>query len=177
VVYLTLSIDGEVGDARRTALDDAVSRQGGTLIWRTSEAVRRWYALLELPERHDRTALAELSGGVLYDRAIIALALFPAVPEALPHVREALAGPGRPAGILASYPCEGGAVVEWDPEATAPAVVLDLVDVELGRFQSGRTAELLAPLPPAVAAAVASRGLQTPQLETGRILEMRVEGA
>ena len=50
--------------------------------------------------------------------------------------------------------------------------VVGTIDVELRRFSSGRTAELLSPLPPDVVAAVASRGLQTPQITRRRILEL-----
>ncbi|MGA8575603.1 MAG: hypothetical protein WB609_07975 [Candidatus Cybelea sp.] len=177
MVYLTLSIEGESGDARRVAVDDAVARQGGTALWRANEGARRWYALLELPQRHDRNAIASVSGGTLHDRAIIALAVVPAVPEALPLILGALAGPGRPAGILDAYPCEGGVVVEWDPAATSPPVVLGIIDLELKRFGSGRTAELLAPLPASVASAIAANGLQAPEIDPARILELRIENA
>ncbi|HET6274924.1 MAG TPA: hypothetical protein VFE16_03155 [Candidatus Cybelea sp.] len=177
MVYLTLSIEGEVDDARRNAIDVAVSRQGGTAVWRASAASPRSYALLELPEQHDREIIAAAAGGTLYDRTIIALALFPAIREALPQLTEALTGPGGAAGVLAAYPCDGGVIVEWDPSATPAAVVLALVDVELRRFRSGRTAELLTPISPSVAATVAAAGLQAPQIEARRILELRVENA
>jgi hypothetical protein len=177
VVYLTLSIEGESDDAQRAAVDDAVARQGGSACWRASDGARRSYALLELPKRHDRNAIASVFAGTLHDRAIIALAVFPAVPEALPHVLDALAGPGRPAGILDAYPSEGGVVVEWDPAATSPAVILGLIDLELKRFGSGRTAELLTPLPASVVSALAASGLQAPEIDPARILELRIQNA
>jgi hypothetical protein len=68
----------------------------------------------------------------------------------------------------------GGVVVEWDPQHSAVEVLLGTIDVELRRFSSGRRAELLSPLPPEVVAALAARGLQTPQITTQRILELIV---
>ncbi len=177
VVYLTLSIEGGADDARRNAIDAAVTRRGGTAVWRTSAASHRSYALLELPEQHDREIIAAVAGGTLYDRTIIALAVFPAVREALPQLVEAVTGAGKPVGVLAVYACDGGVIVEWDPSATSVAVVLGLLDIELRRFESGRTAELLAPIPPSIAALVAGSGLQAPQIEALRILELRTENA
>ena len=177
VAYLTLSIDGALDDARRAAIEDAVKRESGKIVWRTSEAAGRSYALLELPDGYDRTALRAVPGAAAYDGPIIALAVFPAVAEALPALVEALGGPGRPAGVLGCHPCTGGAIVEWDPGVTEPRVVLGLIDIEVGRFGSGRVAELLSPMPRALAAKVAASGLQAPQIELQRILDLRINRA
>jgi len=177
VVYSTLSIDGLLDPKRRADIEDAVRRAGGTALWRFNEAARRTYALLELPDGADPNAIGAASGGVAYDKAVIALALFPAIAEALPFVLEALGKAGRPAGILACRRCPGGVVVEWDPDVTQAAVVLGIVDVELRRFASPRVAELLAPLPPAVVAKVAAAGLHAPQIAPQRILELRSDRA
>lgn len=174
VVYLTLSIDGALDDARRVAIDDAVNREGGTIVWRTSEAAGCSYALLELPDEYDRAAIRAVPGAAAFDGPIIALAVFPAVAEALPALVEALGGPGRPAGVLGCRPCTGGAIVEWDPDVTDPRVVLGLIDVELGRFGSGRVAELLSPMPRALVAKVAASGLHAPQIQPQRILDLRI---
>ncbi len=176
--YRTLSFDGGINDARRAALDAAVLREGGVVAWRSSRPAGRSYALLELPEGHDRSAVAaaapEASG---YDLAIIALAVFPAALEALPHLHEALGGPGRPAGVLACRPCEGGVIVEWDPHRVGVRVVVGLVDLELQRFNSSRTAEVLSPLTPELVAAIAAQGLEAPEIEPARILELRIDRA
>jgi hypothetical protein len=174
VIYLTLSIEGELDDARRTATENAVAAQGGSAVWRTSRRCRRTYALLEVPQRYDADSIEAASAGTVHDRPIIALAVFPTVPEALPCVLDARGGPGRPAGVLACQPCDGAVILEWDPNLSAAEVVLGLVDVELQRFGSGRTAELLAPLPAALLAAVAAGGLQAPQIEPARILEVQI---
>ncbi len=178
MVYLTVSsIDGTFDDARRAAMEDAVRREGGKVFWRTSETAGSAYALLELPDRYDREAIRTVSGAVTYDGPIIALAVFPALAEALPPLLEALGGPGRPAGVLGSRPCPGGAIVEWDPNITEARVILGVIDVELRRFGSGRVAELLSPMPPALAAKVAASGLRAPQIEPHRILDLRTDRA
>jgi len=162
---------------RRAEIDDAVRGAGGTAVWRSSERASRTYCLLELPDAYDHAAIAAATEGIVYDRAVIALALYPALSEALPPMLEALGGAGRPAGILACRPCPGGAVVEWDPGVTQAGVVLAIADVELRRFASARVAELLSPLPAGVAAKVAASGLRAPQIDAQRILELRIDRA
>jgi hypothetical protein len=177
VVYATLSIDGVLDSKRRAEIEAAVARAGGTAAWRASERADRTYALLELPDGYDHAAIAAASNGVAYDTGVIALALFPALPEALPFLLEALGGAGRPAGVLACRPCPGGAVIEWDPGVTQAAVILGIVDAELRRFASPRVAELLSPLPPATVAKLAASGLQAPEIAPQRILELRIDRA
>lgn len=177
VVYSTLSIEGVLEQKRRAEIDDVVLRAGGAAVWRTSEPARRTYALLELPDGYDHAAIRAASAGVVYDKAVIALAVFPTVPEALPPLLEAMGGPGRPAGVLACRPFPGGAVVEWDPDLTQAAVVLGIVDVELRRFGGARVAELLSPLPPPIVAKLAASGLRAPEIEPKRILELRIDRA
>lgn len=173
--YLTLSFDKDVDGEQRAAIEAAVLALGGSAIWRPRKSAGRSYALLELPEGSSAGAVRALPGATVYDGSIIAMAVFPEVTEALPKLLEALGGPGRPAGILASRPCPGGVVVEWDPARTRAAVVLALVDVELQRFASGRVCEVLAPLSPQVAATLAAEGLAAPEIEPKRILELRID--
>jgi hypothetical protein len=90
-------------------------------------------------------------------------------------LHEALGGSGRPAGVLATHPCRGGLVVEWDPEVTPVRLIAGLIDVELARVHSGRVTELLSPLAASTAAMIAASGLQAPQIEPYRILEERIE--
>jgi hypothetical protein len=171
VAYLTLSIEGTPDEERTNAIDEAVRLQGGRTVWRVSEAVGRTYALLDLPDAYDAQAIRAVSDGDAYEEAIIALAVSPTVAQALPHLRAALAGPGGPAGILACRPYAGGVVVEWDPNVSRVDLVLGVIDVELLRFSSGRTIELLSPLPASLATKIAGDGLQAPQIGLDRVLE------
>jgi hypothetical protein len=177
VAYLTLCVEGTPDDERREAIDAVVRRQGGRATWRMHPDLGLSYALLDLPDSHDAQAIRTAGGGVVYETAIIAMAVSPAVPQALPRLYEALAGAGRPAGILASRTCGGSVVVEWDPGISGVDVVMGLIDVELRRFASGRTAEVLAPLPASVVTRIAAQGLQAPQIQPNRILELLVDDA
>lgn len=174
VAYLTLSIDGTPDDGRK-AIDEAVRRQGGRAIWRVHSNLGRSYALLELPESYDQRAIRAASAGVLYETPVIAMAVSPTVPQALPGILDALGGLGKPAGVLACRSVAGAAVIEWDPNVSPVGLVLGLIDVELHRFAAGRTVDLLAPLPPSSVAKIAAEGLQAPQIEPSRVLEMVID--
>lgn len=179
--WATARSDGILDDSRREAVKAAVAARGGRCTWRTSDRCRRSYALLEFPEGEASfeplSAVAAANGATVYESPVIALAVFPAVPEALPPLLRALGGTGRPAGVLRCDACGDGAAVEWDIERTPASVVLGLVDVELARFASGRTIELLTPLPPAWRARIARDGLRAPEISSDRILEALVERA
>lgn len=149
-------------------------------MWRLSRRADRSYALLEFETAGPAGVLAAAAAGgaVVYDAPVIAIAVFPSVAEALPALTAALDGPGRPAGVRACEPCGGGGVaIDWDLEVTPAAIVLGVVDVELARFASGRTAELLSPLPPPWVAKIAADGLQAPEISPGRTLETLVQRA
>lgn len=170
--YLTISAAGGLDPQRRAEIDDAVARRGAQIVWRTSVIANRSYASIAAPSQIAVADIPAASGDTIYGGAIIALAVFPTVPEALPVLVEALCGPGAPASVLACHAVSNGIVVEWDPMRCPVEVMLGTIDLELRRFSSGRTAELLAPLPPAAIAAIAARGLQTPQITARRILEL-----
>lgn len=175
MAYLTLSIDGTPDDERREAIDEAVRRQRGRAVWRMHRTIGHSYVLIELPDPHDAEAIGAAAGGAIYETAIIAMAVSPTVPQALPSMLEAVGGPGRPAGILACRRCAGTAVIEWDPSVSSAELVLGVIDVELKRFASGRTSELLVPLPPALVTKIAAEGLRAPQIRPDRVLESFID--
>ncbi len=174
---MTVRTAGASDDALRARIDVAVDAVGGRSRWRSSVRASRSYGLLELPDGRRNAAVAAASGAIVFDSAIIALAVFPAVAEALPALLAALGGTGRPGGVAACEPIDGGIAIEWDPQRTGAGVVLGIVDVELARFHSGRTAELLTPLPPAWVAEIAADGLRAPSMSSDRILEDLIERA
>lgn len=175
MVFQTVSFGREASEAERRDVEAAAQAAGGTVAWRTSARVRRTYGLLALPP--EKTLERAIGGATLHQTAIIALAVFPAVAEALPHLAGALGGPGKPSGVIACTMCPGGMVVEWEPGRTAAGTIVGLIDVELRRFGSARTAELLAPLPPAIVAQIASEGLASPEITQERELETLLERA
>jgi hypothetical protein len=174
VISQTVSFGREATAAERNGVETAVRAHGGSVTWRSSARAGRTYGLVRLP---DGELKAGIGAATVHDTAIIAVAVYPVAAEALPFVRDALAGAGRPSGVIATSNCEGGVIVEWDPRRTAATTVYDLVDAELRRFGGGRTAELLAPLPDDVIARVAADGLQAAEISSDRELETLVERA
>jgi hypothetical protein len=166
-------MEGVPTDAQRVAVEDAARHGGGSARWRCSAAAGRSYASIAVPNR-DAASIPVARGATLYDGALIALAVFPALPEALPPVADALGGPGRPAGILACHSLPGGVIVEWDPSISRPALVMGVIDAELRRFACGRTSELLSPLPAEVATQIAAEGLGAEQVLPARVLELQI---
>ncbi len=177
VSYLTISVAGKPEASRQEEIEGVVRARGGRVTWRVNPSVARSYALLDLPEAFDENELPAAAGEVVYGGIVIAWAVFPTVLEALPYLYDALGGPGRPAGVLACFPCENGVIVEWDPQVSRIEILLRLIDVELRRFNSGRTAQLLSPPEPVVLARIAASGLQAPEIGERRILEVLIDDA
>lgn len=171
VSFLTLSFSRTIGDAERADVDELLHARGASARWRTSARLSRSYALVEASNASVAASIGQSSDATVYDREIIALAVLPTVAQALPHVVEALSGSGRPAGVLRCTQSGDAAVVEWDPHQSSPALVFDTIDVELRRFASGRTVEILSPLTAPLVARVAAGGLGAPEIATDRILE------
>lgn len=176
VTYRTVKAEGTLDDPGRRSVEAFARAQGGCVRWRTSEDAARTYGLLELPAAAT-PEVGTLDGVTVYDAPVIALAVFPTVAEALPPLCDALGGSGRPAGIRACDAVPGGIIVEWDLDRTTAAVVLGAIDVELRRFNSGRTAEVLTPLPLPWTARIAADAVQAPEMSADRVLEELLERA
>lgn len=172
--FQTVSFGREATAAERDDVESAVRARGGSVTWRSNARAGRTYGLVRLPDGELETTIG---AATVHDAAIIAIAVFPVAAEALPFVRDALAGSGRPSGVIGTSDCSGGIIVEWDPRRTAVAAIYDLIDVELRRFGGGRSAELLAPLPDEVIARIAADGLQAPEIAPDRELETLVKRA
>lgn len=139
-------------------------------------AARRTYGLVEgPPSLEPAEAEGSLAQAQWYDGTIIALAIEPTPADVLPAIQAALRGDGAPAGVIDCTIAAGSAIVEFRPELTPPALVLDVADVELRRFQGYRKIEVLSPLPVSVVAQIASAGLQAPEIAVDRILESLLE--
>ena len=175
VIYRTISIAGSPDDSRRDAIEGIARARNGRAMWRLNPSAGRSYALLELPNGTDLPELSIAPTEVAYETAVIAWAVFPAVPEALPSLYAALGGPGRPVGVLACRPCPQGAIVEWDPDSGGIEIIMKVVDVELRRFCSGRRAQLLSPLTPGLSAKIAASGMSAPEIGVDRILELLID--
>jgi hypothetical protein len=171
----TVRTDARLDDSVRASVESAIALQGGTVAWREDAESKRTYGLIELPQDAATVRAALQSSIIVFDTAIIALAVSPTVPEALPVLLEAFSGAGRPDGILSCEASNGRLFVEWNPGRTSPELIYALIDAELRRFASGRTAELIAPLPEGVLAQIAAAGLTTPEIASNRVLETLIE--
>ena len=160
------------GDETRSPLADFARRNGTAVSWQDNAAFNRSYALVE---GATAGSLEIQDGATVFESPVIALAIRPNVPEALPALLEALGGPGRPDGVYACEEIDGAVVVEWNLDRTPAGVVLALVDIELARFGAARTSELLTPLPLAWWTSIASAGLQAPEIAPDRVLEALIE--
>jgi hypothetical protein len=161
---------------RRAEIDAGIAMRGGTARWRVSPDVDRAYALVELPDDAATTAVVS-DVPVAEGAPIIALAVYPTVAEALPPLIDVFNGPGRPSGMIGCSASGAAAVLEWDLDRTPATLVLDLIDTELDRFNSGRRTQLLTPLTERWLAKIAADGLQCPEIASDRILETLVTKA
>ncbi len=165
----------EADDALLAEADAIVLRCGARVAWQHSAACKRTYGLVEGGDAACASALREATRAAVLDRPVIALAIFPSVAEALPPILEALGGPGRPAGVLACEPAQGGAIVEWDLDVTGFDLIRNVVDIEIGRFGARRVNALLTPLPLEWWARIAASGLRSPDITAQRVLEEQLE--
>lgn len=165
----TIRFDAAPDAAERAALERSIADAGGRVAWGGAISGRT-YALAETPAPAQPAA-----SGKTFGSAIIALAVTPHPPEAFSPLLEALGGPGRPAGILGCERAGDELLLEWDPAVTPVSVVTALIDTELQRFHGSRTTRSLAPLPVAVVAEIAARGLGAPEIAPDRILETYFE--
>lgn len=173
----TLRFQPEPSDAELRAVEHAARELGAHVTWQHATACKRMYGLVEGAAPACVSRLREATVATVYDRPVIALAVFPSVPEALPPLMRALGGPGRPAGIHACDPCQGGMIIEWDLEVTAADTIMNLLDIEIDRFHARRVNALLTPLPLQWWTAIAASGLRAPDIAPNRVLEEQLEVA
>lgn len=165
----------EADDALLAEAEALVRRCGARVTWQRSTACKRTYGLVEGADAACASALREATRAVVLDRPVIALAITPGAPEALPPILNALGGPGRPAGVLGCESHAGSVVVEWDLDVTPLDVILNAVDVEIDRFRARRVNALLTPLPLAWWTRIAAIGLHSPDITAQRVLEEQLE--
>lgn len=132
------------------------------------------YGIIEANDWPDRDAvLQHFPDASLYDCAIIALAIEPQAPDALPFLQNAIGGAGRPGGVLDCRRIDSAILIDFRPEVTSPHLLFSLIDIELARFgAAGRATTLLTPLPLELATRVAAEGLHAVELTAERILEV-----
>lgn len=162
-------------DAEKAIVDGIVQRHNGSIAWQCNLSPASAYALIENAGADCHAELASASSAEIVDSPVIALAVSPRTSEALPFLKHALDGPGRPVAVRRAETKDGTLTVEWDMSRSAASVLMALIDVELSRFGSGRTTRLLAPMPLEWWTAIAAQGLQAPEIAPDRVLEALLE--
>jgi hypothetical protein len=157
------------------AVRSLVAEHAGSVTWVESTKYERTYGLVEDVDAACMDALRLRSRAAVFDRPIIALAVVPNAPEALPALLDALGGRARPSGVIGCERCAGGLVVEWDLDETGIDVVMNLIDVETARFRAARVNALLTPLPLRWWTRIAAEGLRAPEISPDRVLEEQLE--
>lgn len=174
----TLRIDAAPSDALEQRLQRSIAHDGIKLSFSGSNALGRTYVLVEGPPGLDPADIDwSACGARAFDEPVIALAIEPAPPDALPFLQSALAGEGAPAGVLGCEIAGERIVVEFAPSRTAAPLVMRAIDVELARFAGSRQAELLSPLSMAMYTQIAAQGLSCEEIVPQRVLEALIGGA
>ena len=152
------------------------SREGGASRGAQADLAGRSYALLELPDRYDQSAVvAAVPEASRYDGADHRIGCFPCGARSLAAPARSPRRTRAPRRGSRQSPCAGGVIVEWDPQRVGVRVVLGLVDVELQPLQQRAHRR------GAVAAAAWSRGrdrragLQAPEIEPARFSRLRID--
>ena len=171
----TLRYRNVPSDAAADNVEAIARRHGGRVAWQRNDAGFSSYALVEGAAESCAAELSRTVGVSLVDGPIIAVAVSPHSPEALPLLESALAGLGAPLAVTRCERANGALEIEWNPAGAAAASVMKLVDLELARLACGRTTTLLSPLPLEVWTRIAAEGLQAPEIAPDRVLEALLE--
>ncbi|MBV9269662.1 MAG: hypothetical protein JO165_01105 [Candidatus Eremiobacteraeota bacterium] len=173
--YRLLRFDASLSDGDAARIGRAIETMGAEIRFGAPESDRT-YALLRSREEIDVPQLQASSGAVILEGTVIALAIEPLQPDALPLLDRALREPAGLAGMR-SFECIGNeAIVELDTAVTPVNRLFTVVDVELARFGTPlRRTRVLTPLSPNVLAAIAAAGLECPEIAPDRILESLLE--
>ncbi|MHB8147022.1 MAG: hypothetical protein ACYDGM_07175 [Vulcanimicrobiaceae bacterium] len=172
---LTVRMATDSGHADCVAVDFAVRDDGASVSWSPRGRTGLQYGCITGASEQLPAVLSAVRGASIRAAEIIAVAVYPSVPEALPAIADALGGPGAPSGVCGLEVTAGGIVVEWDPSRTAASTIYGLIDIELTRFAASRVTELLTPLGDELLAQIAAHGLRAPELQSDRILERALE--
>ncbi len=173
--FASVRYDGVLGPRERDEVVRSL-RSTGADVTSWNAAAGRTYSRVRLQSDGEAEALALLRRDARVDVPPLAvLRVEPLWPSALPALFAALAGPGRPAGVVDARTDGARAlIVELDCATTSPALLLALIDVEL-RPAPGRRIVPLFAFDDDVLAAFAGAILREPDLDASRLIETYLE--
>jgi hypothetical protein len=165
----SIRFDGAFGSSERAAAVRSLSSvEVAVTSWNVARGVARTYALLQLPDGFD--AAAPLAGlPPVLEPAPLVLEVTPRDRARIGALRHALAGPGRPAGVLDATASAESILLEIDESRTSLRLVTDLITAETGR--AGCTIVPLLGLRDETLAAFAGATLGAPDMHAARLLE------
>ena len=143
----------------------------------TSWAVARCgrsYAIVRLASGSDLAALGEKLGAQVDEPPLVILDVLPRDPERIPALVQALAGPGRPSGVVDAKASGDSVTVELNEGTTSLRLLVDVVDAELER-SPGRRILPLFPLGDVTITAFAASTLRAPEIDASRLVETYTE--
>ena len=136
----------------------------------------RTYATVALARDPDLATLRSAVVGIVDEPPLLVLRVTPTAPHFAAAIAHALGGPGRPAGVLATFARASDVVVECDRSRTSLATLVALVDCELAS-SPGRRIEPLVGIDDATLVAFAANVLGELDLESSRLIEPHVARA
>jgi hypothetical protein len=128
----SIRFDGTLGPAERESAARVLSSAGVAVTsWNAARSSPRTYASLRLPERFDVAAGPPELPPIRVPAPLVLEFAGPA-GAARTWLRDALLGPGRPAGILDGVEFENDFLLEVDERKTPLRTVLDVIRLEAG---------------------------------------------
>jgi hypothetical protein len=173
--FASVRYDGVLGPSER---DETVRslRSTGADVTSWSVAGGRTYCRVRVNAADESAARAALPRAARVDLPPLGvMRVEPFWPAALPALRHALGGPGRPAGVV-DLRSDGSAalVVDFDCRRTAPDLIVAVIDAELRAFPGRRITPVL-PFEDDVLAAFAGALLSEPDVDASRLIETHLE--
>jgi hypothetical protein len=159
--------------SERAAAVAALDSAGAKVTSWGSARTGKDFAQLALSANADLEAVRGAVNARIDEPALTILEIVPREPHRLDALLRALAGPGRPAGVVEATLGGEAICVELDERTTPLRLLADIVDVELASAP-GRSIAPILPLGDASLTAFAAATLAAPEIDSSRLVETYV---
>jgi hypothetical protein len=167
----SVRFDRVLADAERGEAARVIASAGAKATsWSGQPAASRTYGLLTLAPQTDAQRLGAALQARVVEPPLLVLSVELRESGELEGLREALGGPGGPAGVVDCCLAGGALLVELDEAVTPLSLLVELIDVVL-RGSSGRSIVPLFGLSDDTLAAFAAATLGEPALDASRLIE------
>ncbi|MBV9104079.1 MAG: hypothetical protein JO060_10850 [Candidatus Eremiobacteraeota bacterium] len=152
-----------------TVVGDHGARLSG---WGTHAEAGVTYALVEdVTDDGVRAFRRRFSAVRIDEPPLIVLDVEVCDPNAIPRLRQALAGRAAPVGVVSALRTISGVLIELDDARTPLAFLMDLIDAEVGPGPAARRICPLLELPDRALVRLAAATLHVPELDETRLIE------